>query len=60
MYGTVPDEDVAAMVGCIERGVKEVVGTLIVKFGSYGMAPLVECVTLEEMAERYKEIDKKI
>jgi len=33
---------------------------LIVKFGSYGMAPLVECVTLEEMAERYKEIDKKI
>lgn len=58
MYGTVPDEDTAAIVDCVERGVKEVVGTLIVKFGSYGKAPLVECVTLDEMAERYKIIDK--
>ena len=24
----------------------------------YGRAPLVECVTLDEMAERYREIDK--
>jgi len=58
MYGTIPDEDVAAIVDCVERGVKEVVGTLIVKFGSYGRASLVECVTLDEMAERYREIDK--
>ena len=40
---------------CIEDGVKEVVGTLIVKFGSYGKAPKVEIVTLDEMAERYKK-----
>ena len=55
MHGTIPDDDVAAIVDCIERGVKEVVGTLIVKFGSYGKAPLVERVGLEEMAERYKK-----
>lgn len=55
MYGMVPDEDVAAVIGCVERGVKEVVGTLIVQFGSYGKAPLVEQVTLDEMAERYRK-----
>ena len=60
MYGNIPDEDVAAVVDCIERGVKEVVGTLIVKFGSYGKAPAVEMVSLDEMAERYKEIDKRL
>ena len=45
----------AAIVNCVERGVKEVVGTLIVQFGSFGKAPLVEQVTLEEMIERYKK-----
>ena len=39
----------------IEKGVKEAVGTLIVDFESYGKAPLVEQVTLDEMAERYKK-----
>lgn len=55
MYGNIPDEDVAAIVNCVERGVKEVVGTLIVQFGSFGKAPLVEQVSLDEMAERYKK-----
>lgn len=55
MYGNIPDEDVAAIVDCVERGVKEVVGTLIVQFGSFGKAPLVEQVSLDEMAERYKK-----
>jgi len=55
MYGTVPDEDVVRIVACVEAGVKEVVGTLIVKFGSVGKAPLAECVSLEEMAERYRK-----
>ena len=58
MYGIIPDEDTAAIVDCVERGAKEVVGTLIVKFGSYGRAPLVECISLDEMAERYRKIDK--
>lgn len=54
MYGEIPDNDVARICKCIEDGVKEVVGTLIVKFGSFGKAPKVEVVTLEQMAERYK------
>lgn len=54
MYGNVPDEDVARICKCIEDGVKEAVGTLIVKFGSYGKGPKVELVTLEQMADRYK------
>lgn len=55
MNGVIPNEHVAAIVDCIERGVREVVGTLIVQFGSVGKAPLVECVSLDEMAERYKK-----
>lgn len=55
MTGNVPDDDVARICECIENGVKEVVGTLIVKFGSFGKAPKVEIVTLDQMAERYKK-----
>ena len=55
MYGNVPDADVAAIVDCIEKGVREVIGTLIVEFGSVGKAPRVEKVTLDEMAERYRK-----
>ena len=55
MYGNVPDEAVAEVIRCVEKGVHEVVGTLIVEFDSVGKAPLVECVTLEEMADRYKK-----
>ena len=43
------------IVDCIERGVKEVVGTLIVEFDSVGKAPLIEAVSLDEMAERYRK-----
>ena len=55
MYGTVADDDVRDICRCIEMGVKEVVGTLIVEFGSVGKAPLVEKVTLEDMIERYRK-----
>ena len=55
IYGTVPDENVALIVDCIERGVKEVVGTLIVEFDSVGKAPLIETVSLDQMAERYRK-----
>ena len=58
MYGDIPDEDVAGILDCVERGVKEAVGTLIVQFGSYGNAPYVERVSLEEMAQRYKKDDR--
>lgn len=53
MYGVVPDEDTQTLVDVVEAGVKEAVGTLIVEFGSFGKAPLVEMATLDEMAERY-------
>ena len=39
----------------VEAGVKEAVGSLIVQFGSYGRAPLVEMKTLEDMQGFYKE-----
>ncbi len=58
MFGRIPNSDVAAITDCIERGVKEVVGTLIVQFGSYGKAPLVQCKTLEEMKEFYRENER--
>ena len=43
------------IVEAVEKGVKEAVGTLIVEFDSFGKAPLVELVTLDEMADRYKK-----
>ena len=55
MYGTGDDGTVALVTDAIRRGVQEAVGTLIVEFGSVGRAPLVEYVTLEEMAERYRK-----
>ncbi|MFV0465744.1 MAG: ketose-bisphosphate aldolase [Lachnospiraceae bacterium] len=55
MYGTIPDEDTALAMSCVEKGVKEVLATLIVQFGSYGKAPKVNCLTLEEMAGSYKQ-----
>lgn len=58
MFGQIPDEDTAKIVSCVERGVKEVVGTLIVEFGSYGKAPYVDVRTLEEMKELYRKNEK--
>ncbi|MBQ9990177.1 MAG: class II fructose-bisphosphate aldolase [Lachnospiraceae bacterium] len=55
MTGNIPDEHVGRICKCIEDGVKEVVGTLIVRFASFGHAPGVEQVTLEKMAKRYKQ-----
>lgn len=54
MYGTIENDEVKEIVDCIERGVKEVIGTLLVEFGSVGKAPLVKCATLEQMAEKYR------
>ena len=56
LNGNIPTQDIGDIVSCIEKGVKEVVGTLIVEFGSYGKAPLIECATLEDMIIRYKKI----
>ncbi len=55
LTGHVPDDDVAALMEQVEAGVKEAVGSLIVQFGSYGKAPLVECKTLEDMQDFYRK-----
>ena len=49
------DRDILDIIDCIKKGVREVVGTLIVEFGYVGYASKVEMVTLEQMAERYKK-----
>lgn len=55
--GIIPNDDIAAIVNCIELGVKEILGTLIVHFGSIGKAPLVEQVTLEDMIGKYQNLE---
>lgn len=57
MYGNVADDHVAQILTCVEQGVKEVIGPLIVNFGSVGKAPKVECITLEQMADRYAKAE---
>lgn len=57
MHGTPGDSDVEKIVHCMEEGVKEAIGPLIVQFGSLGFAPKVECVSLDEMASRYAKGD---
>ena len=54
MHGAIPDEDVRAVCDCIERGVKEIVGVLIVEFGSAGRASAVKTKSREEMAAFYR------
>ena len=58
MYGNIPDGDVARLMECVEKGVKEAVGTLIVQLGAYGKAPLVKRTSQEEMKEYYKNEGK--
>ena len=50
------DKDILDIIDCIKRGVKEIVGTLIVEFGSLGYASKIEQISQDEMAERYKKI----
>lgn len=55
MHGVIHDGDVRAVCDCIEKGVKEVVGALIVSFGSVGKASRIPVKTLDEMAEFYRK-----
>ena len=50
----ISDHDVLDLVALVKAGVKEVVGTLIVLFNSFGHADDVEIKSLEQMAEFYK------
>ncbi|MDO4483085.1 MAG: class II fructose-bisphosphate aldolase [Clostridia bacterium] len=53
--GDVPDADVAKVVDCMKNGVIESIAPLLVQFGSYRKSDLIEPVTLEQMADRYKK-----
>lgn len=55
MKGIYEDDAVEAVMACIEKGVKEAIGTLIVQFGSYGKADKVKIVSLDEMADFYRK-----
>lgn len=54
MHGEPAEGDLLEVISAIEAGTKEAVGPLLIHFGALGKAPLVEKVSLDEMAERYK------
>ena len=53
--GMVPDAHVQKVVDCMKDGVTESIAPLLVQFGSYRKSHLIEVVTCEQMAERYKK-----
>lgn len=55
IYGNIPDADVEKVVNCMKDGVMESIAPLLVQFGSYRKSHLVQPLTLEEMADRYKK-----
>lgn len=55
MKGIETDDDIRTLGESIEQGVKEVVGTLIVEFGSVGKASLVEQLTTDDMIRKYRK-----
>lgn len=55
MHGSIQNDDVGIAIDQIENGVKEVIGQLIVNFGSVGKASLVEKLTLEDMRLKYQK-----
>lgn len=58
LYGTIPDADVGKVVQCMKDGVTESIAPLLVQFGSYRKSQLIEPITLEMMADRYKKEEK--
>ena len=58
LYGAIPDADVGKVVQCMKDGVIESIAPLLVQFGSYRKSQLIEPVTLERMADRYKKEEK--
>ena len=53
--GEVKDAHVQKVVDCMKDGVTESIAPLLVQFGSYRKSHLIEVVTCEQMAERYKK-----
>lgn len=57
-YGSEPHPDLVRLNDCLRLGVQQACAPLLVQFGSCRKAHLVEMVTLEQMAERYKKEEK--
>ena len=55
MHGGPAEGDLFEVISAIEAGTKEAVGPLLIDFGTLGKAPLVEKISLDEMAERYRK-----
>ena len=55
VYGKICDEHVAKLMECFKDGVMDACAPLLVQFGSYRKYRLVEQVTCEQMAERYRK-----
>lgn len=55
MHGGPAEGDLLEVISAIEAGTKEAVGPLLIDFGTLGKAPLVEKISLDEMAERYRK-----
>lgn len=55
IYGHIPDADVERVIDCMKDGVMESIAPLLVLFGSYRKSHLIQPVSLEEMADRYKK-----
>ena len=55
MYGKIEHEHVALIDECMQNGAMEAIAPLLVQFGSYRKSHLIEAVTCEQMADRYKK-----
>lgn len=55
MHGCGDDEHIRLIDRCMQDGVIESIAPLLVQFGSYRKSDLIEPVTCEQMADRYKK-----
>ena len=55
MYGKIEHEHVELIDECMQNGAMEAIAPLLVQFGSYRKSHLIELVTCEQMADRYKK-----
>ena len=55
LHGKIEHEHVALIDECMQNGAMEAIAPLLVQFGSYRKSHLIELVTCEQMADRYKK-----
>lgn len=55
MHGCSDDEHIKLIDRCMQDGVTESIAPLLVQFGSYRKSDLIEPITCEQMADRYKK-----